>query len=69
MSEIKNAVSNHDDAVGLLQDWELDAASGGVTGDDGGCIGPWTDPTTGKIVFHQPVGVPNPWLPGGSRHG
>ena len=67
MSEIKNAASTHDDAV--LRDADLDAVSGGVTGDDGGCIGPWIDPTTGKIVFHQPVGVPNPWLPGGSRHG
>jgi len=69
MSEIKNCASNHDHAASLLQDLELDAVSGGVTGDDGGCIPPWTDPRTGKIVFVPPVGQPNPWLPGGSRHG
>jgi len=63
MSEIKNAASNHGDAV--LRDVELDAVSGGVK--DGGCIGPWTDPVTGKMVFVPPVGVPNPWLAGGSQ--
>jgi hypothetical protein len=59
MSEIKNAASTHDDAVGLLQDWELDAVNGGVTGKDQGCI-PW----------RQPDGTwsgSNPWL--GYGHG
>jgi len=69
MSEIKNAASNHGDAVGLLQDDELDRVNGGVSGDDGGCIGPWIDPVTGKWINHPPVGTTNPWLPGGSRHG
>jgi len=65
MSEIKNAASNHGDAV--LRDDELNAVNGGVTGTDQGCIGPWILPD-GTITTHQPSG-PNPWLPGGSRHG
>lgn len=64
MSEIKNAASNQDDAVRLLQDGELDAVNGGVVPGDGGCIPPWRLPD-GTITTHQPIG-PNPWLPGGS---
>jgi len=65
MSEIKNVASNHGDAV--LRDDELNAVNGGVRGNDGGCIPPWILPD-GTITTHQPIG-PNPWLPGGSRHG
>jgi hypothetical protein len=39
---------------------ELDRVCGGVTGNDGGCIPPWIDPATGKIVFHT-IGR-NPWI-------
>jgi len=61
MSEIKNAASNHDDAVGLLQDGELDAVNGGVRPGDQGCIGPWRLPD-GTITTHQPQPGTNPWL-------
>jgi len=67
MIEIKNAASNQDDAVRLLQDGELDAVNGGVVPGDQGCIGPWRLPD-GTITTHQPMG-PNPWLPGGFGRG
>ena len=62
MTDLMNYVSNLEPDVRVLLDDELDAVNGGVTGNDGGCIGPWIDSTSGKIVFRQPVGVPNPWL-------
>jgi len=62
MIDFLNYASNLEADVRVLPDDVLDAVNGGVTGDDGGCIGPWIDPTTGKIVFHQPTGAPNRWL-------
>jgi len=47
MSEIENAASNHDDAVGLLQDWELDAISGG--GPTAGSSVTTSDPNPRKV--------------------
>jgi hypothetical protein len=48
-----------------LDTLELDTVCGGYI-NDGGCIGPWI--VNGRITTHQPAG-PNPWLPGGARHG
>jgi hypothetical protein len=62
MINLENMASSLGVDTQLLRDDQLDAVSGGVTGNDGGCIPPWIDTTTGKIVFHPPVGVPNPWL-------
>jgi hypothetical protein len=66
MSEIENTATNRDGAVRLLRDGELDAVSGGLTGLDGGCIGPWRAPD-GTLTNRPPMGS-NPWLPGGSQH-
>ena len=61
MTDLMNYASNLGADARVLLDNELDTVNGGVNGRDGGCIGPWIDPNTGKIVLHQPVG-PNPWL-------
>ena len=61
MTDLMNYASNLGADVSELLDDELETVNGGVTGNDGGCIGPWIDSATGKIVFHQPVG-PNSWL-------
>ena len=56
MSEIKNAASNHGDAVGLLRDDELDRVSGGVVGvpPGGGCV-PYIN-----WIEHHDGGIPYP---------
>lgn len=58
MTNLRNLASTFGTDNRVLHDDELDAVNGGVTGNDGGCIPPWIDPATGKIVFHQPVGLP-----------
>jgi hypothetical protein len=62
MTKSVNFASNRAAAAGVLHESQLATVNGGVTGNDGGCIPPWIDPATGKIVFRQPVGVPNPWI-------
>jgi len=62
MTKRDTIASNRAAAACMLHDSQLATVNGGVTGNDGGCTAPWIDPATGKIVFRQPVGLPNPWI-------